>query len=158
MAELTTSRVTTVLNGLQSTPERRCLLSPKEEREEVGARRGRAKVVSLVRDDVVWVLCVRTVVRWFGKKKRKRMTRSMLKKKETSKAMSMEKSTQSAQRPRLPLPKDKHRFPQLLNLLPQQLTDMAVDVGTYPRPLRRRPYNQVLFIQRSMYVYKLSSR
>ena len=53
MTELTTTRVTTVLNGLQSTPERRYLLSPKEEREEVRARRGEAKVVSLVRDGVV---------------------------------------------------------------------------------------------------------
>ena len=53
VAELTTSRVTTVLNGLQSTPERRYLLDPKEERKEVRARRGEAKVVSLVRDGVV---------------------------------------------------------------------------------------------------------
>ena len=33
MAELTTSRVTTVLNGLQSTLERRFLPSPKAPRE-----------------------------------------------------------------------------------------------------------------------------
>ena len=54
MAVLTTSRVTTVLSGLLSILERLYLLGQLLKVEgEVGARKARAKVDLLARDDVV---------------------------------------------------------------------------------------------------------